>query len=676
MNEENNKKRNKIIIIVVVLFLLTAGIMTVHSFKNTKAEETDAVVSTSTKATCKGGSNFVFRSDGISGCEMTINTLKNISGFQQQKGNTDNDWKDIKSFTLDTEYGIKMTDKLVRRYNSKYESYSDPWDYPADNNYILNNYSVIDSSTICRSETFCCAFKLSGIDSDESQKFRNKGNFHMIFNYSYPNDSFKGEFVYAFPSADIGNANPSKLTIDYYNYKNNCMYAYNQPLVKVTIDDRGSANTEYYQVSDMSYIEIISGDNTKVIYTDGNVYIKYTPPIRNGYVFDGFDSNDDIVSLSNNYYKLPITSDETAVQNTSLEKTYKMIERKLTVKWRELPSTTVKFNFNVPSNVSSANCICDGLDEICFAFDNNPTEIFDYVVSGGSSIQLPTIRCPGINKKIKDWSGHIGNFKPTANTTLIANWESINSGNPSSSVKYEVVLNKNCSGTFKCVSDENSEVCKGLTSSTGTYTKEVEEGDTFTFPKTFDTLTCDGKKITSWGKYNLGKQVTVNSDITANATWESSSGGGGDDVPTPGPVTYNVTLYRNCVGTFACNSTTKPEICAGLKGTDGKYVEKVNKGDKFVFPNDDDFKLLTCDGKELLSWSKYVLGESVTINSNITANATWASSNGGGDTPDPSQNDDPIDNPQTGSIIIYLVLLFGIGALVYSVWYFRGFREN
>ena len=35
--------------------------------------------------------------------------------------------------------------------------------------------------------------------------------------------------------------------------------------------------------------------------------------------------------------------------------------------------------------------------------DNNPTdENFEYVVSAGSSIQLPTIRCPGINKKIKD----------------------------------------------------------------------------------------------------------------------------------------------------------------------------------------------------------------------------------------------------------------------------------
>ena len=349
----------------------------------------------------------------------------------------------------------------------------------------------------------------------------------------------------------------------------------------------------------------------------------------------------------------------------------------------------VSFAFSRPS-ANLVNCSCSGLDAACVAFNNNKNDVV-VPVNSGTSFTMPRISCD--KYQVKQWTGSGGNTTPGTNVlvnegdllTYTAEWVNSGSGGGSDdpeptptppSTQYKVTLNRNCSGTFKCVSDENSEVCKGLTSSTGTYTKEVEEGDTFTFPKTFDTLTCDGKKITSWGKYNLGKQVTVNSDITANATWESSSGGGGDDVPTPGPVTYNVTLYRNCVGTFACNSTTKPEICAGLKGTDGKYVEKVNKGDKFVFPNDDDFKLLTCDGKELLSWSKYVLGESVTINSNITANATWESSNGGGDTPDPSQNDDPIDNPQTGSIVIYLVLLFGIGALVYSVWYFRGFREN
>lgn len=82
-----------------------------------------------------------------------------------------------------------------------------------------------------------------------------------------------------------------------------------------------------------------------------------------------------------------------------------MIERKLTVKWKKLPSTTpsttVTFDFNAPSNVSSGKCTCEDsvLDKICLAFNSNPEdENFEYVVSAGSSIQLPTIRCPGINK--------------------------------------------------------------------------------------------------------------------------------------------------------------------------------------------------------------------------------------------------------------------------------------
>ena len=180
---EKSNKRRYTLMVISFLFLLVATFVTVYNFKDTRAEETVPPIfaSTSIKATCKGDDNFVFRSDGISGCEMTIDTLKKIFGFQQQ---IDNKWVDIERFTLDTEYGIKMTDKLVRRYNSKYESYSDPWDYPDDNNNSLLNYTPIDidvSSTICRRETFCCAFKLSGINSYEvlsydSQKFRNKGN--------------------------------------------------------------------------------------------------------------------------------------------------------------------------------------------------------------------------------------------------------------------------------------------------------------------------------------------------------------------------------------------------------------------------------------------------------------------------------------------------------------------
>ena len=613
---EKSNKRRYTLMVISFLFLLVATFVTVYNFKNTRAEETVPPIfaSTSIKATCKGDGNFVFRSDGISGCEMTIDTLKNISGFQQQ--NTDNEWEDIKSFKLDTKYGIKKTYREVRRYDSR-SPYSAPWDYPDLNVDYLFNYNYNDSSTMCSRETLCCAFKVSGIDSNESLKFRNKeGNFHMIFYASPPYDSFKGEFVYAFPSTDIGPASPLVLAIDYYNYEN-CMYAYNQPLVKVTIDDhdRGSTSTEYYQVSDMK-LERVGGTDSitsTAHYTGGNVYIKYTPPTREGYVFDGFKLNDvkDIAPSSNNYYQLPITSDETAVQNTSLQKTYKMIERKLTVKWKKLPSTTpsttVTFDFNAPGNVSSGNCTCEDSvsGKICLAFNSNPEEhSFEYVVSAGSSIQLPTIRCPGINKKIKDWSGEIGNFignfKPTENTTLKANWVPINSG----SVKYEVVLKKNCSGTFVCSSTTNSEVCTQLKNN-GKFTKTVTKGDTIIIPKTFDSLTCDGKKISSWGSYSLGTTITVNNNVYLDAVWESSNGGG--DTPDPG-------------------QNDDP-----INNDPGQNDDPINNDPS---QNDDP------------------------INN------------------DPSQNDDPINNPQTGSIVIYLVLLFGIGALVYSVWYFRGFREN
>ena len=160
----------------------------------------------------------------------------------------------------------------------------------------------------------------------------------------------------------------------------------------------------------------------------------------------------------------------------------------------------------------------------------------------------------------------------------------------------------------------------------------------------------------------------ITSNLTLSAVWNSSTGGGGGSTTQ-----YTVILKKNCSGTFKCVSDKNYEVCNQLKNN-GKFTKNVTKGDTFIFPKT--FDTLTCDGKEISSWGSYSLGTNITVNKNIDIDAAWESSNGGGDTPDPSQNDDPIDNPQTGSIVIYLVLLFGIGALVYSVWYFRGFREN
>ena len=166
----------------------------------------------------------------------------------------------------------------------------------------------------------------------------------------------------------------------------------------------------------------------------------------------------------------------------------------------------------------------------------------------------------------------------------------------------------------------------------------------------------------------MGYELNVTSDVTASAKWKSSSGGGN----TPSNDEYTVTLNRNCSGTFVCNSTTNSSVCEQLKNN-GKFTKTVTKGDTFIFPKK--FVTLTCDGKDKSSWGFYSLGTNITVNSNITASAKWKNSSSNDD-PIDDPSDDPIDNPQTGSIVIYLVLLFGIGALVYSVWYFRGFREN
>lgn len=83
---EKSNKRRYTLMVISFLFLLVATFVTVYNFKNTRAEETEAAVKISTIATCKGDGNFGFRSDGISGCEMTA--VKNISGFQLLDPNT------------------------------------------------------------------------------------------------------------------------------------------------------------------------------------------------------------------------------------------------------------------------------------------------------------------------------------------------------------------------------------------------------------------------------------------------------------------------------------------------------------------------------------------------------------------------------------------------------------
>ena len=707
---EKSNKRRYTLIVISFLFLLVATFVTVYNFKDTRAELSLGFIEDENLRECISNTN-VNSIDEITSLTCVNKNVESLVGLNNLSNLTElnlshNNISDISALS-----GLNNLTELRLSYNN-----------------------IIDISA------------LSGLN--------NLTELYLSYNNIIDISALRR--LNNLKTLDLSSNNISDISA--LSGLNNLMLLY---LFNNNLKEKNGICGSFCSYGTQVIFNINDGTDDKLYQNRKNGVLKPDNPTRSGYIFDGWFKD---ASLSEDS---EVNFDSESGLSTNVD--FSVSPVTLYAKWKLSSTTTttysVKFNFNAPSNVSSANCICDGLDEICRAFDSNPTEIFDYVVSAGSSIQLPTISCPGINKKIKDWSGNTGNFKPTANTILKANWGSINSGNTPSNDEYTVTLNRNCSGTFVCSSTTNSEVCTQLKNN-GKFTKIVTKGDTFVFPKTFDKLTCDGKEISSWGSFDLGYELNVTSDVTASAKWKSSSGGGntpsndeytvtlnrncsgtfvcssttnsevctqlknngkftkivtkGDtfvfpktfdkltcdgkeisswgsfdlgyelnvtsDVTasakwksssgggnTPSNDEYTVTLNRNCSGTFVCNSTTNSSVCEQLKNN-GKFTKTVTKGDTFIFPKT--FDTLTCDGKEISSWGSYSLGTNITVNKNIDIDAAWESSNGGGDTPDPSQNDDPIDNPQTGSIVIYLVLLFGIGALVYSVWYFRGFREN
>ena len=609
---EKSNKRRYTLIVISFLFLLVATFVTVYNFKDTRAELSLGFIEDENLRECISNTN-VNSIDEITSLTCVNKNVESLVGLNNLSNLTElnlshNNISDISALS-----GLNNLTELRLSYNN-----------------------IIDISA------------LSGLN--------NLTELYLSYNNIIDISALRR--LNNLKTLDLSSNNISDISA--LSGLNNLMLLY---LFNNNLKEKNGICGSFCSYGTQVIFNINDGTDDKLYQNRKNGVLKPDNPTRSGYIFDGWFKD---ASLSEDS---EVNFDSESGLSTNVD--FSVSPVTLYAKWKLSSTTTtysVKFNFNAPSNVSSANCICDGLDEICRAFDSNPTEIFDYVVSAGSSIQLPTISCPGINKKIKEWSGNTGNFKPTANTILKANWGSINSGNTPSNDEYTVTLNRNCSGTFVCSSTTNSEVCTQLKNN-GKFTKTFTKGDTFVFPKTFDTLTCDGKEISSWGSFDLGYELNVTSDVTASAKWKSSSGGGN----TPSNDEYTVTLNRNCSGTFVCNSTTNSSVCEQLKNN-GKFTKTVTKGDTFIFPKT--FDTLTCDGKEISSWGSYSLGTNITVNKNIDIDAAWESSNGGGDTPDPSQNDDPIDNPQTGSIVIYLVLLFGIGALVYSVWYFRGFREN
>ncbi len=765
MNEENNKKRNKIIIIVAVLFLLTAGIITVYSFKNTKAEEIDGGVIGSLfgspTVSCPTGFEM---QKGASGCVMNANTLKKIPGFAMKVGS---DFVSLNNIDVDSSLSFEQTKEI-------YDSFG-------DNNFTNPVYS--NGEVFCE-QLKCFKIKIVSASTATTHEtvyfdetlgvYKSSDNYYIHVSPEVSGDDlywFYGDFVYVFPDKWFESyKNETGFFIEKNSVKfikgSEVTFDFNKPIANVTLN----LNEENSTSNSISRYVILDTESDNP--TDGYTtwYFKVGTPTKTGYIFDGWTTEHDYTSIvgpdNDGYYTINFgrgitTNGRAAItlkavwekEDSSLPRLYSVYYKDSTGNNTVDTKTHSSSNFTI---INGKNDYCVGTDaNKIFSYWKNMTDTSDTnkycldttsgctknipIPSGKTSVTLKAVcssnsgggdtpnhysvyykdstgnntvytkthsssnftiingkndYCVGTdaNKIFSYWknmtdtsdtkkycldtaSGCTESITITSgrNATLKAVCSSNSGGGDTP--KYTLTLKKNCSGTFKCVSDTNSEVCNQLKNN-GKFTKSVTKGDTFTFPKTFDTLTCDGNEINSWGSFELGQELEINSNITASAKWKSSSGGG----DTPSTDEYTVTLKKNCSGTFKCVSDKNSEVCNQLKNN-GKFTKNVTKGDTFIFPKT--FDTLTCDGENIDKWGIYNLGSSITVNSNITTSANWKNSSSNDDPidnpiDDPSDDpsDDPIDNPQTGSIVIYLVLLFGIGALAYSVWYFRGFREN
>ena len=222
------------------------------------------------------------------------------------------------------------------------------------------------------------------------------------------------------------------------------------------------------------------------------------------------------------------------------------------------------------------------------------------------------------------------------------------------------------------------------------------------------TLTLSGCTADGWYMTNASGTVYRQYFDTGDATkfyahWSCSSSGGetgGGETPTP--TTYTVKYDANG-GTGAPSnqtkkqgesltiSTVKPTKTGytftswntkkdgtGTKytitfytndGTTEKSTKVVNKGDKVVKPEDPTREGYTFDGwydkKE--NGKEYDFTKEVT--SDISLYAYWSKI---GD----KTNEDVDKNSKTGDILIFIAWTAGIGALTYSVYYFKSRKET
>ena len=162
--------------------------------------------------------------------------------------------------------------------------------------------------------------------------------------------------------------------------------------------------------------------------------------------------------------------------------------------------------------------------------------------------------------------------------------------------------------------------------------------------------TKEGYKFVNWNtkkdgtgtSYNAGSKYTTEASVTLYAQYEKEL----NEEETK----YTITFYTN-------------------DGTTEKSTKVVNKGNKVVKPEDPTREGYTFDGwydkKE--NGKEYDFTKEVT--SDISLYAYWSKI---GD----KTNEDVNKNSKTGDVLIFIAWTAGIGALTYSVYYFKSRKET
>ena len=377
MNEENNKKRNKIIIIVAVLFLLTAGIITVYSFKNTKAEEIDGGVIGSLfgSPTVSCPTGFEMRK-GASGCVMNANTLKKIPGFAMKVGS---DFVSLNNIDVDSSLSFEQTKEI-------YDSFG-------DNNFTNPVYS--NGEVFCE-QLKCFKIKIVSASTATTHEtvyfdetlgvYKSSDNYYIHVSPEVSGDDlywFSGDFVYVFPDKWFESyKNETGFFIEKNSVKfikgSEVTFGFNKPIANVTLN-LNEENSTSNSISRYVILDTESDNPT----SESTWYFKVGTPTKTGYIFDGWTTEHDYTSIvgpdNDGYYTININRGITTHGSTAItlkavwEKEDSSLPRLYSVYYKD---STGNNTVDTKTDSSSNFTIINGKNDYCVGTDAN--KIFSY----------------------------------------------------------------------------------------------------------------------------------------------------------------------------------------------------------------------------------------------------------------------------------------------------------